>query len=68
MFNCTANITIGDKTVHIISTDKSQDYTFDNMLENVEILKQKTDAYLQTILDQNKNLAQVKEEEPEDEN
>jgi hypothetical protein len=64
--DCSAKITLGDKTIQIYSKEKTDENNFDTMLENIELLKQKTDEYLQTLLDQNKGVQQAKEEEIED--
>jgi hypothetical protein len=66
MSGYTAQITIGEKKIEIINSIGGEKYNFDTMIEAVEILRQKTDEHLQTILDQNKTIPQTKEEEPEE--
>jgi hypothetical protein len=65
-----AFIEIGSENYAIYNNDKrvqSSSITIDNILENISVLKEKSDFYIQKIIDNNKFLLQQEKKPKKDE-
>ena len=69
------NVTINDKIysnkdiIDIENKDKlsKESENYDNILSNIDIIKNSSESFIQSILDNNPNLKNIKEKKPNDE-